>query len=58
MVVMADWIHALLFIVIWAGVILLFVHLLENEWVGLLLGLILGRTAAILIVSRLPGFWG
>jgi len=55
---MPDWVHPLLYIFIWTGFIILFIYLLEDEWMGLLIGLLLGRVAAALIVSRLPGFWG
>ena len=54
---MPDWVHAFLYIFIWAGTIFLFIYLLD-DWLGLILGLLVGRVLAGLIVSRIPGFWG
>lgn len=55
---MPDWVHPIVFIAIWTGSLLLFIYLLENDWLGLAIGLLVGRVVATLVVSRLPGFWG
>jgi len=55
---MPDWVHPVIYIFIWTGSIVLFINILENDWIGIIVGLAVGRLIATLIVSRLPGFWG
>lgn len=54
---MPDWIHSLLYLVIFSATLIV-LFLLTRDILGFLAGLIAGHFLASFLVSRLPGFWG